>query len=157
MLNVEVASHFCVNADKLWREVGSFQGVGNWHPMLTKVEGEGEQPGALRTVVARNGQKQVERLQETGTAQHFYRYTVVSSAMPVRDYVAEFRVCDSGDGTSILWWTCHFEVTSGDEARTVGAIRSSSRVGESEEEVITRTVRSRWDRFPFQNRARRSA
>jgi hypothetical protein len=49
---------------RLWQEIGSFQGVGAWHPMLAAVDGDGEQPGAVRTATGKDGSEQVERLVE---------------------------------------------------------------------------------------------
>src|SRR5215831_4583526 len=102
-----------INADpdSLWRQIGSFQGVGAWHPMLATVEGQGEQPGAVRKATGKDGQQQVERLVEVDPSGHFYRYMMEATAMPVTDYSAEFRVRDSGDGRSLIEWSSDFEVT----------------------------------------------
>lgn len=35
MPHVEASTDVPVDVDTLWRQVGSFQGVGDWHPMLT--------------------------------------------------------------------------------------------------------------------------
>lgn len=96
--HVETTAEINVDPDSLWRKVGSFQGVGSWHPMVRTVEGMGEQPGALRTAVSKDGQKQVEQLEEVDPERRFYRYAMVSSAMPVRNYVAEFGVHSNSTG-----------------------------------------------------------
>jgi hypothetical protein len=49
MAHVEAAALVDRDADALWREIGSFRAVGEWHPMLARVEANGEAPGALRT------------------------------------------------------------------------------------------------------------
>lgn len=68
MAHVEAKKHLPVEADALWREVGSFQGVGEWHPMLADVEGDGEHAGAQRVATSGEGQQQVERLVEVDQA-----------------------------------------------------------------------------------------
>jgi Polyketide cyclase / dehydrase and lipid transport len=111
------------DAQALWKEIGSFQGVGEWHPMLAAVEGRGEEPGSTRTAETRDGQRQVERLQEIDTAQHRYRYEMVSSPMPVSDYVGEFVVHGDDPGLSTVIWTADFDVTSGDRDEVTGMVR----------------------------------
>jgi hypothetical protein len=92
MHHVEQTSEVAMSADALWQTIGAFQGIGDWHPMLAEVRGEGEHPGAIRTAVGEDGSEQVERLQEIDPAHRRYRYTMQASAMPVRDYRAELQV-----------------------------------------------------------------
>lgn len=99
---VEVTVTIPRDADSLWREIGSFQGVGDWHPLLARVDGEGEQPGALRTAETGEGQQQVERLQ--ATEPRAYRYAMESTPLPVTDYVANLRVQGAGADTSRVVW-----------------------------------------------------
>jgi Polyketide cyclase / dehydrase and lipid transport len=123
MPHVESTARIPVEADTLWVEVGSFQSIGAWHPMLASVRGKGEQPGALRTAKSQDGQEQVERLEAVDPAQYFYRYAMVSSPMPVSGYVGELRVRNNNDGTSTVLWTSDFTVNSGDEMQTAGMVR----------------------------------
>jgi Polyketide cyclase / dehydrase and lipid transport len=111
------------NSELLWHEIGSFQSVGAWHPMLANVEGHGEQPGSLRTATGKDGSKQVERLEELDRARRFYRSTMLSSAMPVCDYTAELRVRDEGKNTSTVLWSRDFRVTAGYEEETADLVR----------------------------------
>ena len=59
-----------VHADIPWQAIRSFQGIGDWHPMLASVRGDGEQPGAIRAAVAEDGSEQVERLLEIDPVRH---------------------------------------------------------------------------------------
>lgn len=123
MPHVEETAEVAVSADRLWHAIGSFQGVGEWHPMLAEVAGDGEQPGAIRTAVGEDGSEQVERLQEVDPADRRYRYTMESSAMPVRDYRAELEVQANGDAASSVRWTADFETTAADRDDTVRMVR----------------------------------
>lgn len=114
--------------DALWKGIGPFGAVGQWHPLLSKVESEGEHPGALRAAEGKDGSRQIERLIEAAPEQHLYRYQMEKTAMPVRDYTAEFRVDDNHDGSSTVLWSVEFEPTSND-ARTVESIRSFLKAG----------------------------
>ena len=40
MAHVEERIHIERDRDALWRDVGRFQGVGDWHPMLAKIQGD---------------------------------------------------------------------------------------------------------------------
>ncbi|MBO0829877.1 MAG: SRPBCC family protein, partial [Streptosporangiales bacterium] len=123
MTHVEVTADVRADPDTLWRKIGSFQGVGEWHPLLASVHGEGEGPDAIRTAVGVDGSEQVERLQEVDPTRRLYRYVMESTAMPVRDYRAELRVEPDGDGGSTVRWTSDFEVTGDDHDGTAEVIR----------------------------------
>ena len=68
--------------DALWQEIGQFAGVGRWHPLLARVDGD----GPVRTPEDRDGNRQTERLLEESPRQHFYRYRMERTAIPVRDW-----------------------------------------------------------------------
>jgi uncharacterized protein YndB with AHSA1/START domain len=108
---------------RLWDQIGSFQGVGAWHPMLATVQGEGEHPGALRKATGADGSEQTERLIEVNPSEHYYRYVMEDTAMPVTDYSAEFRVRPSGAGASVVEWSADFEVTAEPATQAVDLIQ----------------------------------
>jgi hypothetical protein len=116
------------NADALWQEIGKFGNVGQWHPLLAKVDSEGEREGCVRTAQAKDGSRQTERLLEINADEHFYRYRLESTKMPVSDYVAEFKVEDNGDDTSTVVWSAEFKPQS-DEAKTTEGIRNFLKAG----------------------------
>jgi mxaD protein len=66
----------------------AFGAIGTWHPLLEKVESEGEHEGSRRTAKAKDGSRQVERLQELKPNERRYRYSIESTAMPIKNYVA---------------------------------------------------------------------
>ena len=113
----------------LWREIGAFSAVGQWHPMLAKVESEGDRAGCKRIAEARDGSRQVERLIEFAPDQHFYRYVMDSTAMPVRHYVGEFRIEDGADRTSNVIWSANFALKSADAAGATETVRSFLKAG----------------------------
>jgi len=116
-------------AGVLWAEIGAFGAVGAWHPMLARLDTEGERPGELRTAHGKDGTRQVERLRETAPGQRAYRYEIVSTTMPVANYAAEFQVEDDGDRASKVVWQAEFDVMSDDEAGVVKGIRAFLRAG----------------------------
>jgi hypothetical protein len=116
-------------SEDLWREIGAFNAVGQWHPMLAKVESEGNRAGCKRIAEARDGSRQVERLIEFAPDQHFYRYEMEFTAMPVRHYVGEFRIEDCPDRTSNVIWSAHFALKSADAAGATETVRSFLKAG----------------------------
>lgn len=111
MAHVEAAVDVPVEAEALWRQVGSFQAVADWHPLLVSVTTDGEEPGAVREAVRWDGEKQVERLVEVDGSAHRYRYAIESTILPVTDCVGEFRVEPSAGEASTVRWSNDFELT----------------------------------------------
>ena len=112
MPKVTMSTPVAMNADALWQAMGSFAAIGQWHPMMEKVESQGEQKGSLRTLQLIGGAKLVERLEEISPRERLYRYSIIESPLPITNYVSEIRVKDNGDGTSTVEWSSDFEVNS---------------------------------------------
>jgi hypothetical protein len=109
MPHAEVSLPIKAPADQVWRAVGSFSGIDEWHPLLTRVDSEGEQPGAHRTAHMRSGNRQVECLLECRPEERRYRYEVNATPLPVKNYIAEIKVDDNGDGSSRVTWCADFD------------------------------------------------
>jgi hypothetical protein len=126
----------------MWREVGSFQSIALWHPMVTGAEGEGEEPGATRTLATQDGLRWVERLTERDTAQRFYRYEAASSELPITDFRGELRIREGRPHRCTVIWTARFTVTSDDEKSVSDSVREFFRAGARaiEKEYAARSV-----------------
>ena len=118
-----------VSGERLWDQIGSFQGVGAWHPWLTAVQGTGEHPGNVRKATGTDGSEQVERLVEMNPARHYYRYVMEQTAMPATDYSAELRVRPAGDGESVVEWTADFEVAQGPDSQAMDMVQGFFHAG----------------------------
>jgi hypothetical protein len=129
MTQVQVFADVHRSADSMWRELGSFQSIRRWHPMLTGVEGEGEEPGATRTLATQDGLRWEERLTERDTAQRVYRYEATSSELPIADFRGELRIREGGPHRCTVIWTAQFTVTSGDEKSVSDSVRAFFRAG----------------------------
>jgi hypothetical protein len=97
--------------------------------MLTGVEGEGEEPGATRTLATQDGLRWEERLTERDTAQRVYRYEATSSELPIADFRGELRIREGGPHRCTVIWTAQFTVTSGDEKSVSDSVRAFFRAG----------------------------
>lgn len=115
-------------AGEVWEKIGGFGVVGEWHPMLATVTSAGEDVGSLRRTKARDGATSIERLIDRSSERRFYRYRILSTPLPVRDYVGELRVDDNGDGTSTVVYSASFQPTITD-FRTIEEVRSFLKTG----------------------------
>jgi mxaD protein len=122
MAHVDASAVISTDADTLWNQVGGFDKVGDWHPWLASVTVDGQGPGAQRTAVTQDGGEQVERLEDIDRENHCYRYTMVSTALPVTNYVAEFRIDPTDQSSCTVWWSSDFDADGVDEPEAIGMI-----------------------------------
>jgi hypothetical protein len=118
-----------VNTATVWQEIGGFGAVGDWHPMLERLDISTEGSRATRIARGKDGSKQVERLTQLNPSQHVYEYTMERSALPVRDYVGRFRVEPVGSDASRVIWSAQFELTDGGDGKTIEAVRQFLHAG----------------------------
>jgi len=109
--------------------IGRFNAVGQWHPMVKRSETQGTGKGAIRRLRLLGGGTIVERLEHVSDAERVYLYTVVDSPLPVDHCVAEIRVKDCGDGTSIVEWSSNFVPSGAPEREASRALRDVYAVG----------------------------
>ncbi|MGX9792113.1 SRPBCC family protein [Mycobacterium sp. MMS18-G62] len=129
MPHIQVFADVRRSAESMWQEIGSFQCIARWHPMLTDAHGDGEEPGATRTLETVDGRRWEERLTEVDPVQRLYRYEVASSDLPIADFVGEFRVRDGGADKCTVVWTAQFSVTEGGDKEASDAVRRFFRAG----------------------------
>jgi hypothetical protein len=85
----------------VWAKVGDFCGIGNWHPAVAKcVLSHGNK---IRTLSLKGGGTIVERLVSWNKAGHSYTYRIVSSPLPVKDYISTIKVVADGSGSDVIW------------------------------------------------------
>jgi hypothetical protein len=123
MTQVQVFADVHRSADSMWRELGSFQSILRWHPMVTGGQGESEEPGATRTLATRDGLHWAERLTERDAAQRLYRYEAASTELPITDFRGELRIREGRPHRSTVIWTAQFTVTSDDEKSVSDKVR----------------------------------
>jgi mxaD protein len=129
MPKVTMSTPVAMNADALWQSIGSFAAIGHWHPMMERVDTDGETKGSLRTLRLIGGAKLVERLEEVSPTERLYRYSILESPLPISDYFAEIRVKDNGDGTSTVEWSSDFKVNSNSERDVVKTVQEVYQAG----------------------------
>ena len=128
MSKVKMESRVPTTADNLWKTIGGFDSLGDWHPAIAKCEATGDKKGSTRTLSLAGGGKIEERMEDSSENERLCRYTILSGPLPVANYIAEIRVRDNGDGTSTVEWSSEFEPT-GNESEAVKTIQGIYQAG----------------------------
>lgn len=118
-----------VNPDKiaeettaLWAKYGGWCAIKDWHPAVANCEESAEGDIKFRTLTLKDGGIIKEKLVDSGTTS--YRYEIIESPLPVKNYTAQFAVTpddDDLDEVNIVW-AATFDAADGkedDEARKV--------------------------------------
>jgi Polyketide cyclase / dehydrase and lipid transport len=108
MVQVVATHDFDVSAATLWALIGDFGDTSKWSGRPTEAcVCEGEGVGALRTLTVADGSVIVDRLEAQGP--NFYSYSIVTSPLPVRSYLATMTVDSVTEATSRLTWQGEIE------------------------------------------------
>jgi hypothetical protein len=85
----------------LWQRFGAWCAIAEWHPAVKKCEETREGDAVFRTLTLGNGVKIKEKLiDKTPTS---YRYAIVESPLPVKNFEAQFSVTPDDDAVNIVW------------------------------------------------------
>ena len=88
----------------LWEKVGGWCAIAEWHPAIAKCEESKDGETELRTLTLKDGGVIKEKLLERGTTS--YKYEILESPLPVKNYTAMFSVTpddDDLDEINVLW------------------------------------------------------
>ena len=105
----------------LWGKFGGWCAIAEWHPAVKKCEESKEGDTEFRTLTLQDGGVIKEKLVERGNAS--YRYEIVESPLPVKNYSAKLWVepDDRDPGRTVIHWDATFDANSksDDEAKKV--------------------------------------
>ena len=113
--------------DAVWTRIRDFNALPAWHPAIARSEIEGGRPsdsvGCVRAFYLQDGGFLREQLLALSDIEHSFTYNILVSPMPVKNYVATFRLTRAtvGDVTLAEWWA-DFDVTEGPEEDMVANI-----------------------------------
>lgn len=132
MTKIFVSAVIDASIEKVWAQVRDFNNLPDWHPKFSRSHIEGglpsDQIGCVRNFdIAGGGGTIRERLLELSDIEHSFRYCILTSPLPVDDYVAQLTLypVTVGDRTVGIW-TAEFQMTSHDEAATVNAVANDT-------------------------------
>ncbi len=110
MSKVTMSTRIEVPANEVWKLIGGFSALPDWHPAVEKCETDGEGVGSLRTLTLAGGGTIVERLERLQDDERQYTYSITDSPLPVSGYIATIRVRDEEDGkVSLVEWSSEFK------------------------------------------------
>ncbi len=127
MTKVSLQSNFQVPPDQLWKLIGQFNALPDWHPAVQSSKLEDN--GRLRRLSLLGGGEIIERLEVIDEKDRLYRYRIVSGPLPVANYTATLRVRDDGKGGSLVDWSSEFEPAGTNENDAVKAVQGIYQAG----------------------------
>lgn len=103
MARVTVTTKVLAPAEEVWRLVGGWNALPEWHPAVeTSVLEEG---GHRRRVKLSDGAEITEQLERFDGEAKTYTYSIVASGLPVADYRSTLTVQREGEKSTIEWST----------------------------------------------------
>jgi Polyketide cyclase / dehydrase and lipid transport len=100
-LDSSVSMTSSMTPEALWKKIGDFCGIGSWHPAVEKCVLSAD--GNERTLSLKGGGTIVEALVNLDDAHHSYTYRIVSSPLPVANYISTISVSPDPKGSSVKW------------------------------------------------------
>lgn len=99
-----------------WEKYGGWCAIQNWHPAVEKCEESKEGDDTFRTLTLTDGGVIKEQLLATGAT--MYRYKILESPLPVKNYEAMFQAMPEGDDLDgvKMTWSATFDPADGKEA-----------------------------------------
>lgn len=94
------------SAESVWKAIGDFCAIQDWHPAVTKCEVSKDGDTTFRTLTLGDGGKIKEK--KTGTSATGYMYNITESPLPVKNYNSLFDV-EGNDKSAKVTWTASFE------------------------------------------------
>jgi len=104
--------------DKVWDTVKDFDSLNKWHPGFAQDElqkGKNNEPGAVRKLTVKDGPSFTEELLAFDAAKHTYKYRIIESPLPLRNYVSHITVSPGPKGGSHVTWSGTFKRKSTSE------------------------------------------
>jgi len=120
---VREVGEFGASVDEVWKLVGDFGGLLSAMGMPVELSGEGV--GQTRKI-SMGAEPTVERLEERDENAKRLVYSIVSSGMPVQNYVSTMQLSAAGEGRCRLEWSSTFE--PGDGSTEADASQLVSRI-----------------------------
>ncbi|MGE0484250.1 MAG: SRPBCC family protein [Gammaproteobacteria bacterium] len=127
MAKVSMQSPVNMDADELWKLIGQFNAIPEWHPAVSS--SKLEDGGRIRRLSLLGGGEIVERLEQIEAGDRLYRYSIISGPLPVANYTATLRVKDDGKGRAVVEWSSEFDPQGATETDATAAIQEVYKAG----------------------------
>jgi hypothetical protein len=107
--------------DSVWKTIGDFCGIANWHPAIEKCEISKKNGATFRTLFLKGGGAILEKETKWDNEAKTYSYTIEESPLPVANYKATLSVKPKGSGSEVIWIS-NFKAKGADDAKTSSTI-----------------------------------
>lgn len=102
---------------KAWDAIKDFDSIHLWHPATEAtvlLVGENGKPLAVREFQVKGGGFVISELLAFEEEKRWFRYRIIKTSLPLRNYVAEMWVEAGVGGGSIVYWSAEFHPPGGD-------------------------------------------
>ena len=127
MAKINMKTDLNVAPDEVWKLIGGFNALPDWHPAVEKSELEEE--GSMRRLSLAGGGTIVEKLVSVDDKERVYSYSIIDSPLPVTNYEATIRVKDDGEGNTSVEWSSEFEAEGAPENEAMDVIAGIYQAG----------------------------
>ncbi len=104
----------------VWKVVGQFQGLPDWHPAVVESESENVDGVEHRRLSLLGGGEILEK--SWGGDDQSYGYEIIASPLPVSRYRANISVAEAEGGGSTVTWSSSFEATAEGASEAIAGI-----------------------------------
>lgn len=116
---------------EVWRVVGAFDRLQDWHPAVesSTVQGDPDEPGATRRLMLAGGGEIKEELLNHSDERMRLNYRILESPLPVADYESFLGVTATEDGGTLVIWGSRFNPFGASDAEARKVITGVYRAG----------------------------
>ncbi|MBO0902608.1 SRPBCC family protein [Jiella sonneratiae] len=119
-IEVSKSAEIAAAPDSVWKMIGTFCDIQNWHPAVKKCELKQDGGKNVRTLTLPDGATLVEEEVSRDDDKMSYTYKILEGPLPVENYESTISVSGSGDSATVDW-SGHFDAkgASDDKASEV--------------------------------------
>jgi len=103
----KVTEEITINAspDAVWKVIGDFAGIANWHPAVEKSEAtKGNEIGSVRTLSIKGGGKMIEEIEGYDADNKVIKIRAQDGgAVPATNFSMMMAVTAEGSGSKVTW------------------------------------------------------
>ena len=107
--------------ETVWKTIGEFCGIADWHPSVEKCALSEKDGNTLRTVTLKGGGPIAHRQEARDDGGMRYTYVTLEGVLPVAKYRSTIYVAKAGNGSKVTW-TCDFMSKGAPDDRVMKAI-----------------------------------
>jgi hypothetical protein len=130
MTSISMETGLNTSADIVWQTIRDFNGLTKFIPAIVQSSMEGSGVGAVRTLTLKDGAQIIEKLESIEeNVSYTLNYSIVSSPLPLKNYLATMQVQDIGNNRCKVAWFSRFEPVGTTEKEAQEIIRGIYSVG----------------------------